>query len=663
MTLKALSALLLTTALLLPARAQDYDAQVTALLPRLADATVGNRYAAEMQLQALASEASKPGNAEAREALGKVLAAQAADAAVPQPARVWIVRQLQYMGGAEAVPALTEILRGSDSELRECARRALEQNPAPAANPSLLDALKSATEPAWKIGLLHSLGQRRDVASVAALTPLLKDAATASAAAEALGNVASPDAVTALQAAPASPATADALLAAAQQCPPGTAATIYEALFNGTKDSAARAAALRGLARTAPDAFAKLVKETVSSPDARLVDAVVDGCGLAPAGAEALAKALPGLPPATRIRALNAIETWDFNTVRELMKDADAGVRAAAFAALGRLGSPEAVLLLLRASAHGESADRAAAQTALNGVRTASALVELRPAAAKGEPAERVVALNALTARRDTGSLPTFVAALRDTEVTVRRPALAGLRQMGGATELEAVARFTVATGSSESAEALTAMAARVSDKGPAADLLLAVAGNNPDAVALLSDALAVLGGASALPAVAEAATRASKADSRETAVNALGNWPDLSAAAPLLAVAADPAAGPKLHSTALASVARLVRGAENADLAEREAAILPALASAKQVSDRKLVLSALATVPTASVGEALRPLLGEIAVRNEASLAAVTVAEGLQKTDPAAARALAQAVKSAAANRDAVTRAEKLLK
>ena len=29
--------------------------------------------------------------------------AVAADAAVPQPARVWIVRQLEYMGGAEAV--------------------------------------------------------------------------------------------------------------------------------------------------------------------------------------------------------------------------------------------------------------------------------------------------------------------------------------------------------------------------------------------------------------------------------------------------------------------------------------------------------------------------------------------------------------------------------
>lgn len=662
MTPRFLSALFLASALLLPAHAQDYDAQVTALLPRLADATVANRYAAQMELQALASKSSQPGNADAREALGKVLAAKAADATVAQPARVWIVRQLQYMGGAEAVPSLTQLLPGDDAELRECARRALEQNPAPAANSSLLAALSSAKELTWQLGLIHSLGQRRDPASVPALTPFLREAATAAVAAEALGNVAAPAAVTALQSAPATPATADALLAAARRSAPANAAGIYEQVFTAGKDLPARAAALRGLARSAPETFAKLAPSAVASADSRLVNAALDGCALAPTGADWLAKLLPELPPATRIQALNTVETWDFGRLRELTKDADAGVRAAAFGALARLGQPEAVLLLVKLAARGEAADRAAAQNALNTVRTAAALVELRPAAAKGDPAERVAALNALAARRDTGSLAMFVTALRDPETAVRRPALNGLRQMGGGEEMEAVARFAVATGSPEAGEALAAMATRVKDRATAADQLLAAANGHPDHLALLADALAALGGKPALEAISTLAQNG-KADTREAALAALGNWADLTAAPALQQAIAESNANPKLQSLALAALARLVRGAEAAELAQREAAILPALASARQPADRKLILSAMATVPTAAVGEALRPLLADPAVRNEAALAAITVAEGMRKTDLAGARALAQAVKASAANRDAVSRAERLLR
>jgi hypothetical protein len=661
MNLKFLPALLLAL-LLLPARAQDYEAQVTDLIPKLADAAVGNRYAAEMQLQALASEAAKPGNEAARAALGKALAAKAADAAVPQPARVWVVRQLQYMGGAEAVPALTGLLKDSDVELRDCARRALEQNPAPAANSSLLEALKQASEPASKCALIHSLGQRREVTSVAALVPALKDAAAAPAAAEALGNIASPEAVQALQAAPDSAVVADALIAAAQRCQPAAAAAIYQQLFSGSKISSARAAALRGLAHTGPDAFAGLVQAAVASPDARLRDAAVDGCGVAPAGAAVLAKALPELPPAVRVRALNAVETWDFNTACDLTKDADAGVRAAAFAAVGRLSGAEVVQFLVKAAATGETADRASAQTALNGVKSPDALAELRLAAGAGDAAQRSVAMNALIARRDAGSLSLLVAALQDPQVTLRRPALAGLRQMGGAAEMEAVARFTASTGSPEAAAALLAMAGRVTEKPTAADQLLAAAGENLDAIAGLAESLAVLGGAPALNAVARAAT-SGQPEARATAIEALGDWPELTAAPTLLAIAGDPAAGAKLQSAALAAAARLVRSAEAAPLADREAALLPALALARQVTDRKLLLAALATVPTVPVGDALRALLSDPTVRSEAALAAVTVAEGLNNSDRVAARDLAQAVKAAAANRDALVRAERLLK
>src|ERR1017187_7430573 len=77
------------------------------LIPRLAAAKVEDRYGAQMELQHLAANAARPGAEAERAELAKILAAKATDAAVPQPARVWIVRQLEYIGAAESVPALT----------------------------------------------------------------------------------------------------------------------------------------------------------------------------------------------------------------------------------------------------------------------------------------------------------------------------------------------------------------------------------------------------------------------------------------------------------------------------------------------------------------------------------------------------------------------------
>ncbi len=174
---------------------------VSDLLPKLAAAKVADRYAAQMELQALAANAAQPGAEAERAALACVLTAKAADAAVPQPARVWLVRQLEYIGGAESVPALIALLRVQDGELKECARRALEKNSAPAATDSLRAALKQGGDASWKIGLIQSLGERGDAKSVTFITPCLDAPEISFAAAAALAKIASAPAVKALWAA------------------------------------------------------------------------------------------------------------------------------------------------------------------------------------------------------------------------------------------------------------------------------------------------------------------------------------------------------------------------------------------------------------------------------------------------------------------------------
>jgi hypothetical protein len=147
----------------------DVEQTVNDLLPKLAATPVGERYAPQMELQALALKAARPGAEKERAALAKVLAARAADATVPQPARVWVIRQLEYVGALESVPALSALLKSSDAELKECSRRALEKNRAPDATETLRAALQAGGDPKWVAGLIQSLGERRDTGSVPAI--------------------------------------------------------------------------------------------------------------------------------------------------------------------------------------------------------------------------------------------------------------------------------------------------------------------------------------------------------------------------------------------------------------------------------------------------------------------------------------------------------------
>jgi hypothetical protein len=91
--------------------------------------------------------------------------------------------------------------------------------------------------------------------------------------------------------------------------------------------------------------------------------------------------------------------------------------------------------------------------------------------------------------------------------------------------------------------------------------------------------------------------------------------------------------------------------------------AAIAAMHTAARDEEKKLMLSALASVPDRTAGEAIKPFLSIPKYQEEAGLAAMTLAEALRKTDKPAARDLAEAVKKAAVSDQATRRAEALLK
>lgn len=167
-------------------------------------------------------------------------------------AREYVCRKLAAIGTAAAVPALATLLVKEDSS--HMARFALERIPAAEAGQALREALPKASGKV-KIGIISSLGGRRDAAAVAPLGGLLKDAdaAVARSAALALGAIGTADAVGALQSAMTggNSSLVDALLHCAESLlskrQVAAATAIYEKFADDSQPRLVRLAGMRGL--------------------------------------------------------------------------------------------------------------------------------------------------------------------------------------------------------------------------------------------------------------------------------------------------------------------------------------------------------------------------------------------------------------------------------
>lgn len=646
---------------------------VNDLIPKLASPTVAERFAPQMELQALAANAARPGAESERAALATLLAAKVSDSTIPQPARVWMVRQLEYIGAQEAVAALTGLLGGPDAELQECARRALERNPAPDATKSLREALAKAEPGVFKIGLIQSLGQRADAEAAPLITACLANPQTAPAALLALGQIANEAAVKELLAAfeKKVPGAGEALITAAGRLMARGdregASTIYKGLYVAGAGTPLRPAALVGLAKADPVAAKPLLAEAVTSGDPRMegsalsVVEVVYGRG----GAAFLAPLLPGLKGPAKIRALGALASVSDSVaeaqVQTAANDGDEAVRLAALEALGRIGGVASAPILLQAVAQGDGPVKKAAAAALArlpGPGVNAALVEQ---AGQGDPKVRAAAIQALADRHDASALPTIWKYVSDPAVA--SPALGAIGKAGGDSDLEPLAKLVLAGEAPDASAALQSVAARVTDKSAAVVRLVALIDTAaPQRAGALFETLAILGGDAALAAVVKSAASAND-EVKDAALRALAGWPDFAATKPLLAVAADPSVKRVHQVLAIQGVARLVQSTDTATPAERVEAASQALTLAQRPEDRKLVLSALASVGNAKAAEAIKPLLTDPALKDDAGPAAASLAEALVRTDRAAAKSLAQAITNSSPSADVLRRAGAVLR
>jgi HEAT repeat protein len=201
----------------------------------------------DQQIVATHSDAAKRKELETR------LAAML-DTEISRDAKQVVCRKLMLIGTAASVPALAKLLE--NAELSHMARYALERIPAAEASNALRDALPKLKGD-LKVGVISSLGVRKDASSVAPLGELVADAdvSVARAAATALGDIRSADAAKALAASKpgdkAKSAVTDAMLTCAEALlaagNKAEALTLYKSVAAGEPAKHVKLAATRGV--------------------------------------------------------------------------------------------------------------------------------------------------------------------------------------------------------------------------------------------------------------------------------------------------------------------------------------------------------------------------------------------------------------------------------
>jgi HEAT repeat protein len=570
--------------------------------------------------------------------------AQLLKATATRPAKCYACQKLALIGTKDCVPALAGML--ADKDLSHMARYALEAIPDAAAAAVLRDAMPNLKDAA-KVGVINSLGVRRDAASVAPLAASLGDADSqvVAAAASALARIGTAEAVRTLFAfrakAPAairasvSVACVEAAQSLAQAGDKDEAAKRFEELIVPTEPVWVQMGAFRGLIAAQPEqAFQRVIK-ALQGDDA-LRRAVAGETIRAVNDPKPYADALGTLPPAAQVIVLNVLGQRGYVAARGAVVAAlgspDEAVRAAAMGALGHVGTVEDVPRLAAAAAKpGAAGD--AARAALVRIKTPGANKAM-VAAISQTAAARAAVVGALAARGAVDELPALVRCIEDPQPEVRSAALAAVAAIGRqqqAGDLVRLLRKTqVPNERAAVASALLSVCGRYGAACAPHVTPLAQSGDGGLRVIAIH-ALVSCGGESALAAV-RSAIEDPEETVRDEAIRTLSSWPnkwpdDAGARDPLLALARS--AKKASHQVlALRGYLQCVQNDKSLPSQEKAAELNKVLPLVTRAEEKRLAIATIGALSNAGALEMLARFAADPAVSEEACSAIVNLAE-----------------------------------
>ena len=569
--------------------------------------------------------------------------------------------RLKLVGTARCVPALAALL--TDEQLSHSARYALEPMTFKEAGRALLDAL-SKTTGGTRLGIIDSLGVRRETSAVAPVARLLTDAdpLTGCAAARALGNIGGSDALRALESVPgtASEPLHRAVVDAELRCAntllaergDARAQPIFARIYETEKSDAFRVAAYRGMILAAGKGGLDLALRGIEGEPgpARLAALQLVGTLEPPGATKALAALLPKLEPFVQISLLDGLAQRNDPAaaapIAALARSAAPEVRLASINALSSLGDASTASFLAEVAATGPGAEQKAARQALEDLRRGNVAEAMLQQLDTVAPPVQAELARALAARGDTVALPKLTALARQGVGPARTAALKGLGLLADQPQLGSLVRLVLdaeePAARLQAAETLNTACQNIRSRHGRVDpqpLLAGLKDGSADGRAAL---LPICGGIVAPET--RAALRASVADPnpqvREAAIRSMCDTSDVELLDDLVHLARQ-TREENFRMLAIAGAVRLTTE-ERAELANsrRVAALGDLLAGpAERPEQKRLVLAGLGEIPDLAALKLVEPALADPMVQTEAALAAVKIASALPASEARAAK------------------------
>ncbi|MBN2377192.1 MAG: HEAT repeat domain-containing protein [Sedimentisphaerales bacterium] len=616
--------------------------------------------------------------AETKEQEGKLIAVLKSDTSHKEKADA--CRQLAVIGTKDAVAPLAALL--GDEKLSHMARYGLEPIPDPAVDVALRTALGQLKGQPL-IGIIGSLGVRRDTQAIEPLGKMLQDpdVQVAQAAARALGKIGNLSAARTLQnALSKAPAARQLDLceglfrcaeALAAQGRPNDAIVIYDQLSSLPALHQVRTGALRGAILVRGKDGLPLLQKHLRSNDFIMFSAALQTTQELP-GAEVtrvLTAELNQLSAANQISVIQMLgrrgDATALPTVIEKARHGNVALRVAALKALGPLGDASVVSTLFEAAVDLDPEVADTAKTTLAGLtnqkEVESAIVAMIE---KGRPNARLVALDIVAQQHTSTATPFLLKAASDPDKQIRIAAINALGQTGKTRDLSALVGILVSRKNAEELGAaensVKIICSNSPDKQACTGILLeAIPKTQGDAKCAILRLLRVSGGSNAIQAV-HASTTDANPEIQETAIRTLGDWPT-SDAAPVLLEMAQTSPNPSHKITALRGYIRLIRD-KNLSTEMKLAMSREAVALVQRDEEKKLLLGVLGEVPAVEALSMAMVHLDNSATKDEASFAVVAISEKIVQQKPDEVSAALKKVMQVTNNKNVIDRAKAIL-
>ena len=559
-------------------------------------------------------------------------------------------RQLGIIGTKDAVAPLAALL--GDEKLSHMARYALEPIPDPAVDEALRDAL-GRLKGRPLVGVIGSIGVRRDARAVGVLTIMLHDpdAQVAQAAARALGKIGNRRATRALQSAlrNATAANQHALCEGLFRCAEALgsrgeradAIEIYDQLRE-LEDAPhqVRAGALRGAILTRGQDGLGLLRQHLRSDDYILFSAAVQAAQELPGTrvSRVLTAGLSQLPADNQILVVwtlgKRVDPVALLCLYTLARKGEKTVRLEAIRVLPQSGHMSAVPVLAELLADADDQISQTAQEALGALPGREAAAAVMAMFNSSQTSRRRAAIELMGRRRMTDTVGELLKAAGGADPEIRPAAIKAVGELGGPAELPTLLDLLMDL---ETSDDLDAARQALSDVCTKADdpesctwkLAGALTKAGPAQKIVLLRVLGAIGGPNALEAVRKAVDDR-RAEVHVAAIRALGTWKTADAA-PILLALAKAADNPNDKTLCLRGyLGFAARG--DVPAGQRLSMCRKAGGLIERDDEKRLLLGALGSINSPGALALIMPYLDDRATRAEAATATVAIAENLLK-------------------------------